>query len=150
MLRRTTGAAAAVLLALPLALFLVESARAADPNLDGDWEITSGMKDGEDLPMPAPDAGKVVMTFKGDTLTAKIGDMTHTATIKTDPSKKPATLDLTPQDGPDKGKNGLCIYDIKDDVLRLCIAEPGRDRPTDFTSKKGSGWTLITMKRAKK
>ena len=151
MLRRSwTLPALAVLLALPLSFLRAEPARAADKDLDGDWEVQSGMKDGDDLPMPPAEAGKVTMSFKGDTLTAKVGDMSHAAAVQTDPTKTPRTIDVTPQDGPEKGKTSHCIYEVKDDVLRLCIADPGKDRPTDFSGKKGTGWTLITFKRAKK
>ena len=36
------------------------------------------------------------------------------------------------------------------DELRTCDAMPGKDRPTEFSSKEGSGWILGTYKRAKK
>ena len=150
MLRRTwTLPALTVLLALPL-LLRADAVRAADPDLEGDWEVQSGQRDGEDLPMPPADKGKVVMTFKGDVLTAKIADVTHTADAKSDPSMKTHTIDLTPKDGPEKGKPSAGIYDIDKDVLRLCIADTGKPRPTEFSAQKGSGWTLLTLKRPAK
>jgi hypothetical protein len=39
------------------------------------------------------------------------------------------------------------IYLLQGDVLRYCIAAPGRPRPTEFTTTKGDGYTLVVLKR---
>jgi len=51
--------------------------------------------------------------------------------------------------GPDKGKTLLGIYELSDDAYKVCFAAPGKDRPTEFNSKEGSGNRLIVMKREK-
>ena len=103
------------------------------------------MRDGKELPPPA--SGNPVMTVKGESAAMKIGDMTSAAAIKVDATKTPRTLDVTPEDGPEKGKTVPCIYEIKGDELRVCTAEAGTGRPTEFSAKEGSGWTLLTFKR---
>ena len=40
------------------------------------------------------------------------------------------------------------VYDIRDDVLRLCFADEGGPRPTAFATKGLYGVGLFTMKRA--
>ena len=68
-----------------------------------------------------------------------------TATI--DPSQEPMSIDLTYTEGDPKGTKSLGIYQIEGDLLTICRAAPGKDRPTEFSSKPGSGHTLMTYKR---
>ncbi len=60
-------------------------------------------------------------------------------------------LDLHPTEGPGKGKVVKCILEwVGEDGFRLCMpGEPDGERPTEFTSKKGSGQILRTYKRVK-
>jgi len=58
-------------------------------------------------------------------------------------------LDVTRSEGPRKGETVLAIYEVKGDSLRTCFAPPGRERPTGFTPKEGSGHVLRTYKRVK-
>ena len=48
-----------------------------------------------------------------------------------------------------KGKTTLSIYEIEGDTLKICSVEPGKDRPTEFSSKPGSGHFLRVFKREK-
>jgi uncharacterized protein (TIGR03067 family) len=90
------------------------------------------------------------MTFKGESVTSTTSDTTRGGSIKADPSKKPKALDVTSLDGPDKGKTYLAVYEVSGDDLRISTAEPGKDRPTEVSSKEGNGWMLLTLKRVKK
>ena len=49
--------------------------------------------------------------------------------------------------------HGLWVLDrtskLDDDTLTSCVAEPGKNCPTEFSSKEGSGWTLRVFKRVK-
>ena len=71
-------------------------------------------------------------------------------TIKIDLTKKPKTEDATQtSEGENEHKTTLSIYEIEGDTLKICSAEPRKDRPTEFSSKPGSGHFLRVFKREK-
>jgi uncharacterized protein (TIGR03067 family) len=139
--------ASAVLLLLPAAMLLADDAIKGDKGLEGEWKPISAVRDGKESP-PLPDGS--LATFKADEIMMKTGDRDYTVSIKVDAGKTPKTIDLTPADGPKKGETIKGIYEIKGDELHVCTAEPGKDRPTEFSSKQGSNWSLMTLKRLKK
>ena len=59
-----------------------------------------------------------------------------------------ALKNIKPDD--DKKPFVLGTYELDGDKFKLCVAAPGKDRPTEFTSKEGSGQTLSTWEREKK
>jgi uncharacterized protein (TIGR03067 family) len=69
-------------------------------------------------------------------------------TIKIDPSKKPPAIDLTGMKDPKTVLPG--IYELERDTLKLCWAEPPKDRPASLESKEGDGTVLLVLKRDKK
>jgi uncharacterized protein (TIGR03067 family) len=68
-----------------------------------------------------------------------------TSTI--DPTKKTKTIDLKLTEGDGKGEVHLGIYELGEKTRKLCFAPPGKDRPTEFTSKSGSEHILVTFER---
>ena len=74
---------------------------------------------------------------------------TAEGTFTIDPKKTPATIDLVPGKGRYEGKTLPGIYKLEGDTLTIAFAEPGKDRPTAFESKAGSGVVLVVHKRAK-
>src|SRR5438309_105937 len=70
----------------------------------------------------------------------------NTYTYKLDASKKPAGIDLTITDGSLKGQTFPGIYQFDGDTLKLCRAQPGQKRPTEFASKKGSDTIFLILK----
>jgi uncharacterized protein (TIGR03067 family) len=134
-------------------LFLIASfalAAAAQPDrkdagkdeareLEGKWNIASLVEDGK----VEEDRGTYV--FKGDQVTFQIGGgKERTGPFKLDTKKSPKWIDMGP-----KGEI-LGIYELKGDMLRLCIlAGPGKKRPAEFKSTREGGETLIELKRAK-
>ena len=87
---------------------------------------------------------------KNNHVTWKNGDDTMIELdIAFDHSKKPMTLDSTIAKGESKGQVLLAIYELKGDTLRVCFGNPDKPRPTDFSSKSGSGQSLYTAKRVK-
>lgn len=71
-------------------------------------------------------------------------------TVTTDPSKKPATMDVTGTDGPNKGKTYPCIYELTGDTLKICYDLSGQKRPEEFKTEKGTKLYLVTYQREKK
>jgi uncharacterized protein (TIGR03067 family) len=111
--------------------------------LDGTWEVVSATRDGKANENAKGD--KVV--FAGNNVTVQGQDGEHKGTVQVDPKKK--TMDFTPTEGEQKGQTFKGIYELKKGELKVCLAEPGKDRPKEFTSEEGSGRMLVVMKRAK-
>jgi uncharacterized protein (TIGR03067 family) len=116
--------------------------------LEGTWTITSVVRN--DNPLPEDRLKDARFVFQAGGFVQKLGDKTlQQGTFRLDPGKNPPTIDLTMSEGEEKGKSILGIYQLEDDVLRICGAGPGHERPTEFAAKDGSGHTLVTCKRAK-
>ena len=146
MLRTTlTATALALLPFLTAALLRADDAPKGGKDVEDEWELQSIVRDGKEGPSPDP---RPVITIRGSVWSFRIGDQTRTATVQVDADKK--SIDVRADEGPDKGKVRKGVYEIKDDVLRICQADEGKDRPTEVSSKEGSGLTLITLKRVKK
>jgi uncharacterized protein (TIGR03067 family) len=90
------------------------------------------------------DAEKTKVRFKGDVFSLIIKGEEKGAQIKLDISKHPRTIDLIPNDGPDKGKTYLGIYKIEKDELTIAFAKSG-ERPKEFTSENDV--TLVKLKK---
>lgn len=126
---------------------------AADDNekalkeLQGEYTIKSLSKGG----MPAPDdVVKSVedVKIKDSILSLKVGGEAKSVKIKLDTSKKPAHLDLTPQDGPDKDKTKLGLYKMEKGELTIVLGE-GDDRPGDLEGKGEKEMKLVFTKKEK-
>jgi len=113
----------------------------------GTWKAVSATRDGKE--MSKEEVEKVKLVVKGDSYTLTVGDETIEGTHKLDPSKSPKTIDALRTKGPDKDKPLLGIYELTDDTYKACFAPVGKDRPTEFTSKAGSGNRLFTFKKEK-
>jgi uncharacterized protein (TIGR03067 family) len=116
-------------------------------HLEGAWKVVSREVDGTKV--PDEEIKKLTLNIAAGGKAALLSD--GTAVAKADltvfPAKKPKEIDLLLGEGENKGKIARGIYELKDDMLRICYAQPGRDRPTEFSSKPGSGNTLTFYKR---
>ena len=68
-------------------------------------------------------------------------------TSTVDQQKTPNTADIRSEEGPNKGKTMLAILEIDGDTMKACYALEGKDRPTEFSAKEGTGYLLILYKR---
>ena len=116
--------------------------------MQGDWARVELVLDGQKY--TGDDALGAFRTVKGDHYTVfrwekPIGG----GTFKIDASQKPRTIDLFPSNSP-TGKPIKAIYEWDGERLRICNAAPGKDRPTDFSAKAGSGHTVNVWERERK
>ncbi len=111
--------------------------------IQGTWILVSSESDGVSRPAESLRAGKVLMIFEADRMTARMGDRSAVlGTFALDPTKTPKAYDRTYPDGsPRPG-----ISELEGETLRICIAPLGKNRPTAFTTKPGDGRTLLVYK----
>ncbi len=136
-----------VVLTLLFAAGLTMSAVAADTKddkLEGKWSVVSVERDGK-VDEKWTDGVRTMKDGKYE-LTPKKGDAVTGGYKIVDASAKLKEIDFTPDGGQFKGKTLQGIYAIDGDTLKICFAEPDKDRPTEFTSK---GSVLAIHKRAK-
>jgi uncharacterized protein (TIGR03067 family) len=115
---------------------------------EGTWKFISVEQDGMKLPVQAIEGSRLIC--KGDIFTVTDPALTYKGTFKLDATKKPKTIDATFTEGPEKGTTMLGIYELEGDVYKVCFNVTGKDRPTEFAGKKGSGHVFQILRRDKK
>jgi uncharacterized protein (TIGR03067 family) len=116
---------------------------------EGTWRVVSLQINGNKA--SAEDVRKITVINHAETWVIQVeGDEAARGTSKIDPTKKPKTIDFTPTKGSDQGKVFLGIYAIEGNSRKLCFAEPGKARPTEFVSKPGREHCLVIFERVKK
>ena len=123
-------------------------AKADQAAIQGAWKVVGTEEDGQKNENP----DEIVIRFEGEEVSqTKGGQQVDPATFKLDEKAKPKTLDLTPLQGPDKGKTIKGIYELTGDSLKICLAAPGgpgaadAPRPTEF--KSGNGVIVASFER---
>ena len=115
--------------------------------VEGKWVMVSGEVNGQKLPDNVVQAA--TLTLAGDKHTVKVGDVTIIGTNKVDITKKPNEIDSMDTAGPNAGKTTLGIMKLEGDQMSVCFAAAGKARPTEFTTKSGTGEIYHAWKRAK-
>ncbi len=117
-----------------------------EQKLAGVWRVTGMQAEGTILPLrQVPD---LKLTFKKGKFTAQLArEKPQEGTYKLDPSKKPKTIDLNRDNGPEKGKKQVGIYELIGNLLPICACEAGSERPTDFETNDKPGYTVLILKR---
>src|SRR5205823_4504948 len=124
-----------------------EAAKKEREKLAGTWKVISAERDGQ---ADAVSKGALTTYLADGKFTVKFADgMTGKGEYKLDPSKKPKTIDVTMDDGPNKGKVHEGIYALQGDALKICRSDPGKPRPQEFTTKDATGQMLFVLTREK-
>lgn len=137
-----------MLLAAVLAVVITTGLWADDKDTkqESTWTYTSIVVDGKE--MPADEVKEYTVTLGETKYTVKKGNQViEEGTHKHDTSKTPNWMDRTATSGENKGKTFLGIVEITGETAKVCWGAPGGDRPTEFSSKAGSGHVLATLKR---
>jgi uncharacterized protein (TIGR03067 family) len=140
-----------ILAAVPIvALFLVAGAQAGDEALvkkelaalRGNWNVVKGAAENQDVNMQ--------FSIVEESLRIDIGGAFKDFTIKINAAKKPKEIDIITiaPDGSDLAMLG--IYQLQGDTLRICFADFGKQRPTEFKAKADSKQVHYVLKREKK
>jgi len=121
--------------------------------LQGTWVMIGGEEKGDVLtPREAKDEEESIVV-KGDTFTCfRHGKKRETWTIRLDPKRKPAAVDLIYPDGQatEDGKTNHAIYSLEGDQFILCVSRKfnpnsPEERPIKLTTKKGENGDLRGM-----
>jgi uncharacterized protein (TIGR03067 family) len=115
--------------------------------LQGIWEVTSRIFDGVEQLQPEE---SVRMTVRGDSFeVTKNGKPFIKGALHLDPTQHPGVLDYYPTQGKVPEEPLRAVYELKDDEFRYCYVGPGRPRPGELSSRRGSERTLFTYRRLK-
>ena len=112
---------------------------------EGRWIVVSSTVDGDAQDMQ----GDRVHIAKGKIKVEEHGGEVQEGTYEADTTKKPHHIDVTPNHGKDKGKVFKGILIFEENLLKICLARPGYDRPTEASSQEGSGHLLLVLEPAK-
>ena len=111
--------------------------------LEGTYSAAAVSKGGKDAPEEF--RKELGCTIAGDQLTFTVkGKEIPAKVTKVDAKARPATIDLAPTDGPEKGKTFLGIYSYQDGELTLAFTEKG-ERPKDFSGANDA--TVVKLKK---
>ena len=114
--------------------------------IQGDWVLVAGESGGKKATDEELKKIFIELVFTGDKvkIVNEGQNKKDEGIFNLDPAKSPKEIDFTP-DG-DVAHKG--IYELKGDTLKVCMAHPPQDRPTEFASKEGDPWPrLVTFKR---
>jgi uncharacterized protein (TIGR03067 family) len=114
-------------------------------SLEGTWDIVALEVDGRAVPESGFRGSSIVV--KGNTFSTISMGATYGGTLAADAAKTPHTLDLKFKSGPEKGNTSLAIFTLDGDTWTLCLTVTGKERPTAFATRAGSGLALETLKR---
>lgn len=125
----------------------VKKRAGAASELEGEWAMVSGVMDG--VPMDASMVMWVKRITRGSESTVVAGPQTMLKVeFTSDTSKSPKTIDYVNLVGANKGKGQQGIYEFEGDILKFCVAAPGKARPAEFASSRGDGRSFTTWRRA--
>lgn len=117
--------------------------------IEGTWRITALVINGNKAKSGDVKKLTVVNGSDGTWSVRSENKEVSQGTSSFDPTQKPKTIDFTPTEGGGKGNRYLGIYELGQNTRKLNFAPPGKERPTEFSSKPGSQHILVTFERVK-
>ena len=125
-----------------------KTARKDLKEMQGTWDRVSMELEGKEV--PADTLKGWTATYKNDLLTLSSKDGVYRRILVTlDPSRKPKAMNSWDLEGPFEDQTVPGIYEIDGDTMKVCFAEPGHERPKEFTTKQGPGFLYCVYKRSK-
>ncbi len=107
------------------------------------WVETGGK------PAPSDTIKNLSLLITADKIAFNPGGENRQSTYKLDPTKTPKMIELTPQDGPTKGKTLRGLYELDGDRLKLCVQNGEGEEPKEFATKPGTSVRLLVLRRKK-
>jgi uncharacterized protein (TIGR03067 family) len=114
--------------------------------LQGAWHINSLEVDGAALSPGAYAGAKIVL--EGNHFTSHSMGAVYEGTIELQPAKKPKSLTMRFDKGPEKGNANHGIYELTKGGWKLCLSMTGGPAPAVFATEPGSGQAFETLTRA--
>src|SRR5262245_55244243 len=120
---------AVLALVLPFAVVQARPGKDDPKKIQGVWVWTETEKQGKKMNAPADFKLRITPTrienlSQDDPLGYKLGT-----------DGELGTIDLVPEKGEHAGKTRQCLYELKDDELKICLPDTfGAKRPTEFSS----------------
>src|SRR5262245_10966399 len=115
--------------------------------MSGTWIPSEAELDGEKLPESALKSLKLVIEDEKYTVT--VDNQVDEGTVTLDLKSAPTGMEIKGTKGPNEGKTIPAIYELKDDVLKVCYNLEGKKRPTKFKTTAGSKFYMVTYKKDK-
>ena len=116
--------------------------------LQGAWGLVALEVNGQ--PLTVEKLKEARLEIRGESYDFRLGETALALTYRLRPAETPKAIDLTIASGRNKGKTFFGIYKLEGDTYTICRpTEPGKERPTAFATKPGSGLMLVVWKRQK-
>ena len=115
---------------------------------DGVWKPIAAVMGGVRLPDEAVKA--ITLTIAGEKyqVTVEGEDSSDKGTCTVDKTTTPHRMTIKSEEGPNKGKTFLAIYEMKDEVsMRVCYDLSGKEFPTEFKATPGTKLYLAGYRR---
>jgi uncharacterized protein (TIGR03067 family) len=117
---------------------------------DGVWKPIAAVLGGLRLPDEAVKA--ITLKISGDKYEVTVEGENHSdkGTCTVDTTSTPHRMTIKSEEGPNKGKTFLAIYEMKDEVsMRVCYDLSGKEFPTEFKAPAGTQMYLVGYRRQK-
>jgi uncharacterized protein (TIGR03067 family) len=133
--------------AIKAAVSPTKTGASAVTEFEGEWQMVSAVMDGTPMERSAVEWVKRI-TRGSETAVYAGPQVMMKMEFQSDASRAPKTIDYVNTAGSNKGKSQQGIYEFEGELLKICVAAPGKPRPTQFQSDRGDGRTFTVWKPA--